>query len=108
MHELTMTPVKRPGPQPPASAPEHERALWWRLQMGLSRAELAEKTGFSASSIQDFEAGVNRTSGQAITASAWRRYRMACAAVAAEIAFDWTQTPRSALPHDDDLDAASE
>jgi hypothetical protein len=71
---------------------EAERARAWREAQGLSRAELAERSGFSASQIQDYEEGARRgKSGEAavISEAAWRRYRLACAAIAAGLPDAW-------------------
>lgn len=70
--------------------PEHIRCKRWREEVvRLSRPELADLTGFSASSIADIEAGVNRTTGKPIDAAVMKRYRMACAAAAIGARFDW-------------------
>lgn len=65
------------------------RAKAWREAQNLSRAALAEKLGFSPSQIQDYEAGARRgKSGDAavISDDAWKRYELACAALAAGLA----------------------
>lgn len=75
---------------PPADAPEHVKAEWWRKNVArLSRPELAQLTGFSVSRIADIEAGVTRSTGAPIDQGAMNRYRMACAAVALGVEFDW-------------------
>lgn len=71
-----------------ADPTEHQRAKQWRLSIGLSRRALGELTGFSAGSIATFEAG-RQAGGRPIDAAAFRRYRMACAAIQAGLAFDW-------------------
>ena len=50
-----------------AKAPEHERARYWRENIvNLSRRELAERIGISASRITDYERGHDRGSGEPI------------------------------------------
>ena len=66
--------------------PRHVLAREWRNRIGVSRAELAERIGYPARSIQEFEEG--RQSGKsptgepkgAISDAHWLRYAMACAA----------------------------
>ena len=61
----------------------HERALAWRLSLGIARAVLAERIGYPASTIQEFEEGKRRgkTGPLAqISDAHWLRYGMACAA----------------------------
>lgn len=84
-------PKTTPADPPAVDAPEHVKARWWREHVaGLSRPELAKRTGFSLSSIQQFEEGINYPTGKPPGASAWERYRTACAAVSAELTgFDW-------------------
>lgn len=72
----------------PLLNPRHEKALAWRKAAGLSRAKLAEITGYSASSIQNFEEGGYRGKAgtdKLIPGDAWARYALACAAVAANL-----------------------
>lgn len=57
--------------------------------MKMSRAELAEAIGFSASSITDIETGHNRATKAPIDPAVIKRYRLACAAVALGVDFDW-------------------
>jgi hypothetical protein len=66
------------------------RAKWWRINtVKLSRARLSQFTGYSIQSINYFERGYDR-SGRAIGDTAWRKYRMACAAVHFGFdKFDW-------------------
>lgn len=74
----------------PKDLPEHERARQWRKAIGLTVAELSERTGFSVSSIQDFEAGARRPTGAKLDPRAVLRYRLACAAINANAdGFDW-------------------
>lgn len=56
---------------------EPEQARAWREALGLSRAQLATLTGYSAEAIQAFEKGV-QTNGAPAGARAWRRYKQAC------------------------------
>lgn len=76
---------------PPApDAPEHVRARWWRIHsVKMTRAEVAELTGVSASRIADIEAGENRSTKQPIDDATMKRYRMACAAVTLGADFDF-------------------
>ena len=76
--------------RPPAKAPEHERARYWRENIvNLSRRELAERIGISASRITDYERGHDRGSGVPIDQGTMTRYRLACAAIMLGIEFDW-------------------
>ena len=68
---------------------EGQRARAWREGLGLSRYALADITGFSASSIRNFEVGRNESSGRPINERDMLAYRLACASVAAKIRFDW-------------------
>lgn len=65
----------------------HIEARAWRLALGLSRAELARRIGFSPSQIQDYEEGARRGKKKAeeavISDAAWLRYGLACAALSA-------------------------
>jgi hypothetical protein len=61
---------------PGRGTPEHERAKWWRIhQAKLTQAELAGRIGLSVKQVANLEAG------RETNASAWRRYRLLCAAV---------------------------
>lgn len=85
-----MTPRRPPLVRPPPkTAPEHERACWWRVhRMGLTRAALAKRIGLSVSEIANYEAGIMRQSGRAPD---YKRYRLLCAAVDAGVdGFDWS------------------
>jgi len=71
---------------------EGEMARHWREKiMKLSRRELAELTGFSASRISDIEQGSNRASGAETDEANMLRYRLACAAVTLGAQFNWTE-----------------
>jgi hypothetical protein len=69
---------------------EHHKARWWRQHiLGMSVAELSEKTGYSNKAIYRFESGVTST-GKPHRPEVWRRYRLACAAlVGAKEDFAW-------------------
>jgi hypothetical protein len=69
--------------EPRPSAAQHERARWWREHVvKLSRPALSELTGYSVTAIVAIERGdTPETSMQ--------RYRLACAAIALGVAFDW-------------------
>lgn len=76
-----------PTQKPPTDAPEHVRCKWWRQElMELTREQVAGLTGFSVSSIRDFETG-----GKEIDDAVRKRYRMACAAVTLGVEFDWLE-----------------
>lgn len=62
----------------------------WRTRLKLSKPALSEKTGFSKSSIDAFEAG-SRRDGKPIDENAFRRYRLCCAAIDAGLdgKFQW-------------------
>lgn len=83
-------PVRKPLKQMPAPGSEPHRAHRWRNATKLSRRELAERTGYSESSIAAFERG-NWEPGKPIDAKAMQTYRLACAAVALGIKFDWAE-----------------
>jgi len=80
---------------------EYERAAAWRASHGLSRQALAEAIGYSSIAIYWFERGEtppsrNMKSGsesREIKSWVWRRYKMACAGLTAELKrkkeFDW-------------------
>ena len=69
--------------------PEHIRARHWRMGRGLSRPALAALTGYSVSAIMDHELGRTRGTGKPIGRAEMQRYRLACAAINAGLAFDW-------------------
>jgi len=81
-----------PMAKPTADDPEHVRCRWWRdFVVQLSRKDLAELVGVSESRIMDIEAGKTRGTGAPIDAATMQRYRMACAAVALGVEFDWLE-----------------
>lgn len=74
--------------KPADDAPDHVKCRWWRSElMELTREQLAAMTGFSVSTIRDFENGAKE-----IDPMARKRYALACAAVSAGIEFTWTRT----------------
>ena len=75
-----------------------DRARAWRKSRGLSQRDLAELTGYTSASVADYERGISRNSGGALSPAMWRRYRLVCAAVDAGLQdrFDW-QPGRSGL-----------
>lgn len=76
--------------KPATTAPEHEKALYWRIHIAqLSRREVSEMTGYSESSISDIERGHNRGTGKKIDAQVMNRYRLTCAAGWLGVSFDW-------------------
>jgi hypothetical protein len=89
MDNMSRRPKKSGPTEPPGpDAPENLRAHWWRESvMELSRPALAEKIGRSVAYIEDMERGAQRITGAPITD--YTAYRMACAAVAAGLEFDW-------------------
>lgn len=67
---------------------EGAAAREWRLSAGLSRRELAEITGYSERTIGAYEAG-QFDADKPVTLRALKSYRLACAAVALGVEFDW-------------------
>jgi transcriptional regulator with XRE-family HTH domain len=67
----------------------HVLAEAWRLSLGLSRDALSRLTGYSAAHIRNMERGTNASTGAPIPPRSFNRYRMACAAVHANLDFDW-------------------
>jgi predicted transcriptional regulator len=64
------------------TTPRHIAARQWRETRQISRKQLAEMSGFSASSIQDYETGYRRGHrAETIPETAWRRYALALAAL---------------------------
>lgn len=75
------------------SSRENFRAQWWRRNVvKLTVPELAELIGYTAQVIYLMERGINST-GLRVRPWAWRRYKLACAAVHTQIMtdakFDW-------------------
>lgn len=78
------------------TAHEVRRAVQWRERAGLSVDQLADLTGYATITVYWFEKGQrppNRGKDREIAEWVWRRYKMACGCVAAQIAsrreFDW-------------------
>lgn len=67
---------------------EGARARAWREACGLSRRELAARTGYGESTIEQIERGYFKP-GKPVEESTMRTYRLACAAVALGLTFDW-------------------
>jgi transcriptional regulator with XRE-family HTH domain len=70
---------------------ESAKARLWRLNKGWSLADLADRTGYSRSSIVWFERGLTPR-GTPIDEFSWYRYRKICAAVEAGLKdeqFQW-------------------
>lgn len=71
-----------PERAPPANAPEHLRARYWRLHVArLTLAALAKRLHMTIGTIADYEAGRSRRTGRRISSAARRRYRLLCAAL---------------------------
>ncbi len=78
---------------------DHEKAKAWREKLGLTVEQLSDRVGYSIESIYLFEKGytyAGRTPKKGsirkvpLTESVWKRYRLACAAVAADLdKFNW-------------------
>lgn len=59
---------------------QHAQAKAWREQRGLTRAQLADLTGYTVAAIYKLEAGYrNGGTGEMHSEWTWQRYRMACA-----------------------------
>jgi hypothetical protein len=75
--------------EPAGQTTEAAKARWWRERiMQITREELASRTGYSVDAIDCFERGYN-SDGKLLRPKAWKRYRMACGAVASAKHFDW-------------------
>lgn len=74
---------------------EHSEARNWRKSRGLTVEQLAEQTGYSREAIYCFERG-RMANGTDVPDWVWRRYKMCCAGVEAEIrrgfTFHWGET----------------
>ena len=82
---------------------EHEQARQWRERRGLSKARLAELTGYSYESIHHFEKGLTpprtwrsrtttKVKQRVIDPYVWHRYKTCCAGVEARLRgnkFQW-------------------
>lgn len=68
---------------------DYEKARAWRLRHRYTRRQLSELTGFSMSSISDFETGiVQGNHSKPVGPSAMKRYRLCLAAIANKLE-DW-------------------
>ena len=75
-----------------------EKAKAWRLRRRFTIKEIAEATGYSASTISDIEAGAARgPKAHPTPPGTMRRYRMCCAAIEYGLA-GWDFTDSSAGP----------
>ena len=61
----------------------------WREARGLSRPALGSLIGYSPSEIECMERGKRRNNGNPIAARDFQTFKLACAAVAANVEFDW-------------------
>ncbi|PYE25080.1 helix-turn-helix protein [Rhizobium sp. PP-CC-3A-592] len=76
--------------RPLESEPEHLKCRYWRSEIvKMTKAQVAQLTGFSVSSITDIENGENRSTKKAIDKQVMKRYRMACASVSLAADFTW-------------------
>lgn len=72
---------------------DYEKAKKWRTDHRYTRRQLSDLTGFSESSIEDFEIGLIRGKKTIpVSAAAMKRYRLCLAAVAHGIQ-DWDWGP---------------
>jgi transcriptional regulator with XRE-family HTH domain len=71
-----------------AQNPEGPRAKAWRKGAGLSRSRLSELTGYGQSTIAAIERG-QWARGTMVDDATMQAYRLACAAVALGVRFDW-------------------
>ena len=65
------------------------KARAWREALGLSRPALGKLIGYSPSEIECMERGQRRNTGRSIQLEDFQTFKLACAAVAAKIEFDW-------------------
>ena len=71
---------------------EHKKAKAWRIKNRYSVLEISKLTGFSKSSINDFEVGIVRGDrARPVDPNAMRRYRLCLAAINAGLQ-DWDYT----------------
>lgn len=67
---------------------EGEKARAWRERQDLSRPALGDMVGYSPSAVLYFERGFGRN-GKPVSPRSFLTYKLACAAVASQLAFDW-------------------
>lgn len=67
---------------------EGEKARRWRERRGLSRPALGDLVGYSPEAIQAFESGAF-SNGRAVSPTSMQTFKLACAAVASNLSFDW-------------------
>ena len=70
---------------------DYEKAKAWRLANRYTRKQISELTGFSKTSIEDFETGiVHGSANRPVDQNAMKRYRLCLAAVANGLGdWDW-------------------
>ena len=71
---------------------DYEKAREWRQRHRYTRPQLSEMTGYSKSSITDFETGIVRGDrARPVDPNAMRRYRLVLAAISHGLTdWDWT------------------
>ena len=71
---------------------QHEKCKAWRIRNRYTVTALSKLTGYSTSSINDFEVGIVRgEKNRPVAPSVMRRYRLCLAAISAGLA-DWDYT----------------
>lgn len=85
------TPLRKLSSTPPAdNANEGTKAQWFREWiLNMSQRDVHELTGFSIDHIRNLENGFNPSTEKAPSKVSYLQYRLACAALAADIKFDW-------------------
>jgi transcriptional regulator with XRE-family HTH domain len=81
------------SPRSTAPHPEHKLAKNFRESMGWSPEELAERTGYSRTSVYLFERGLDFNLNTC-SDKAWHRYKLACAGAALLENYKWHWHPR--------------
>ena len=74
---------------PNAIARQGKLAKAWREARGLSRPALGALIGYSPSAIESMELGFRRNTGAPVSPRDFQTFKLACAAVAANVEFDW-------------------
>lgn len=73
---------------------DYEKCKAWRIRNRYTRKQISELTGFSESSIEDFETGiVKNNKSRPVNRAAMHRYRLCLAAIAHDLG-DWDFTDR--------------